>query len=431
MSKEFPRAIVHFDGDSFFASVEIALNHTLRGLPVVTGAERGAATAMSYEAKRRGVTRGMTLRQVRSVCPDAVVVDSDYTAYSLYAHRMYRIARRFTPLVEEYSIDECFADITGLDRAYGMSYEDIARAIKKELEDKLGITFGVGLAPTKVLAKVASKFRKPAGFTVITVGTAPEFLRTLPAGSVWGIGPASAMMLSGLGIKTALDLAQMDLEWVRRNNIAKPYRTIWYELRGTSVSAVAEEPGSDIGSIIKSRTFSPPSTEKEFVYSQLCKNVERACARARQSGVRSREVGMFLKTQEFLFGRAEVALPAASADPRDLLRALRPHFDRLYKKGVPYRATGVTLRALVPDELSPLDLFGAADRVEGNGALLRAVDALNRRFGEQTVGLAASSKAARHTEPTRTRAKGRRLRLVLKQPYHKKTLDLPFLGVVR
>src|SRR3954464_3406941 len=104
------RAILHFDGDSFFASVEISLNHPLRGLPVVTGAERGAATSASYEAKRLGITRSMTMKQIREVCPTAVIVNSDYRAYAIYAHRMYRIVRRFTPLVEEYSVDECFAD---------------------------------------------------------------------------------------------------------------------------------------------------------------------------------------------------------------------------------------------------------------------------------------------------------------------------------
>src|SRR6185437_12189230 len=181
------RAIVHFDGDSFFASVEQALNHTLRGKPVVTGAERGAATSVSYEAKRMGVTRSMGLKQIREICPDVVVVNSDYRAYAIFAHRMYRIVRRYTPSVEEYSVDECFADLTGLEAQYGLSYPKIAQLIKKNLEEALGITFGVGLAPTKVLAKAASKFNKPAGFTHITAENRREYLSKVAVGQVWGI----------------------------------------------------------------------------------------------------------------------------------------------------------------------------------------------------------------------------------------------------
>ena len=190
----YPRAILHFDGDSFFASVEQAMNHKLRGLPIVTGAERGAATALSIEAKRLGLSRGMSMKEIREKCPEVIVVKSDYTAYSVYARRMYAIVRRYTPVVEEYSIDECFADITGLERLYGLCYEDIARMIKRDLETSLGITFGVGLGPSKVVAKIGSKFNKPAGFTPIPAHKISTFLKDLKVGSLWGIG--SAMTLS-------------------------------------------------------------------------------------------------------------------------------------------------------------------------------------------------------------------------------------------
>ena len=109
-----PRAIIHVDCDAFFASVEQALNPHLKNKPVITGKERGIAASMSYEAKARGVTRGMPTGQIRQVCPEAVILPSDYEAYSLLSKRFFEIVRRFTPDVEEYSIDECFADLTGL-----------------------------------------------------------------------------------------------------------------------------------------------------------------------------------------------------------------------------------------------------------------------------------------------------------------------------
>jgi DNA polymerase IV len=408
--------IVHFDGDSFFASVEVALNHKLRGLPVVTGGERGAATSVNYIAKKFGIVRSMTMRQIKQMCPNVVVVNSSYRDYAIFAHRMYRLARRIASVVEEYSVDECFADIGGLDVVYGKPYPEVAQDIKSTLETSLGITFGVGLAPTKVLAKVASKHRKPAGFTHITMDNRREFLEHLPIGSVWGIGSASIVLFNELGVHTALQFADKTLEWLKANHIAKPHRAIWYELNGRSVYPVHGEPSDDVvGSIIKSRTFSPPSTEKAFLYSQLSKNVEKACEKARLYSVRPRAITFFLKTQSFLYGRVELTLPVATADPRDIMRVIKPQFEKLYRKGVLYRATGISLRAIVPESSFTHDLFGEAPKTNENLSVLNSIDKLNSRYGAQTVFLGASMQAI--TYKGRGGGKGA-----------KKTFDLPFLG---
>jgi DNA polymerase-4/DNA polymerase V len=148
----FPRAIAHIDGDAFFASCEQSRDPSLQGKPVITGKERGIVASMSYEAKAWGVTRGMRLFEVKRLCPDAVLLPSDYETYSLLSTRFCAIVRRYTPDVEEYSIDECFCDLTGLRRPLRMSYEQMAERIKQDLDTELGFTFSVGLAPNKVLA---------------------------------------------------------------------------------------------------------------------------------------------------------------------------------------------------------------------------------------------------------------------------------------
>src|SRR5262245_46452048 len=142
----FPRAMVHIDGDAFFASCEQSRDPRLKGKPVITGKERGIASSMSYEAKACGVTRGMRLFDIKRLCPEAIILPSDYETYSLLSKRFFTIVRRYTPDVEEYSIDECFADLTGLRRPLRMSYERIAESIKRELDTELGFTFSVGLA---------------------------------------------------------------------------------------------------------------------------------------------------------------------------------------------------------------------------------------------------------------------------------------------
>src|SRR3989338_6963036 len=140
-----PKAIAHIDCDAFFASVEQSLDPKLKGKPVIVGKDRGIAAAFSYEAKRAGVARAMPLSEIKKLCPDAVFLPCDYESYSLFSQRFYAILRRFTPDVEEYSIDEAFAELSGLRRVYHTSYEAIAFDIKNTIEKELGITVSIGL----------------------------------------------------------------------------------------------------------------------------------------------------------------------------------------------------------------------------------------------------------------------------------------------
>src|ERR1700690_2922977 len=163
----WPRAILHLDADAFFASCEQAIHPELRGRPVITGKERGIVAAASYEAKARGVQRGVRLSDVKKICPDAVILPSDYETYSLFSVRMFEILRRFSPDVEEYSIDEAFVDLTGLRRSYHGSFGMIAKKMQVTVETELGITVSVGVSLSKVLAKIGSKHNKPHGLTII------------------------------------------------------------------------------------------------------------------------------------------------------------------------------------------------------------------------------------------------------------------------
>src|SRR5437867_4970826 len=212
----FPRAILHIDGDAFFASCEQSRNPHLQGKPVITGKERGIVASMSYEAKARGVVRAMRLSEVRNICPDAIMLPSDYETYSLLSKRFFAIVRRYTPDVEEYSIDECFADLTGLRRPLQMSYLHMAERIKKDIDTELGFTFSVGLAPNKVVAKIASKWAKPSGLTAIPGRELHRFLAKLPVEKVWGIGPNTTALLQKYDVHTALECAQRPEEWVRK-----------------------------------------------------------------------------------------------------------------------------------------------------------------------------------------------------------------------
>jgi nucleotidyltransferase/DNA polymerase involved in DNA repair len=385
----WPRAIIHIDGDAFFTSCEEAIHPQLRGKPLITGGERGIVACASYAAKRLGVKRGVSLVDARKMCPGLIVLPSDYETYSLFSRRLFAVMRRFTPDVEEYSIDEAFADLTGMRRALKASYEDIALRMKKEIERELAITVSVGLSITKVLAKAASKHQKPSGLTVIRGREIAPYLNDLPVEKVWGIGPATANYLAKMGIRTALAFAQMSEDAVRRK-FTKPGVEIWRELRGESVYPVTAEEKSVYASISKTKTFAPPTSDADYLFAQLARNVESACIKARRYSLAPKKIIVFLKKQNFDSAGSEVALSRPCACPLELSGMLRELFSACYRPRELYRATGVILADLVADACIQYSLFDDPVQAERVRDVYDAADELARKFGKHTVHLGAS-----------------------------------------
>lgn len=391
-SSSFPRAILHIDGDSFFASCEVAKDPRLRGKPVITGKERGIVSACTYEAKTLGIKRGMRLFEVRKLCPDAIILPSDYETYSLFSNRMYAIVRRWSPTVEEYSIDECFADLTGLRRLHHMPYPAMAAAIKRDLDRELGMTFSLGVSATKVLAKIGSKWKKPNGLTIIPLKDAKKFLEKTPIGNIWGIGPNTAAYLHQFDVRTAFDLARKEEAWVRAR-LSKPGFEIWKELNGEVTNEIDADGREAYQSISKTKTFTPPSRDAAFIFSQLSKNIENACIKARRWGLSTPLVFFFLKTQDFKYHGCEIKLSHATCVPQDILAAVSGYFPKIIRRGVEYRATGVALLKLQDEGATQLDLFGSALRTEGLKQVFASVDELCARYGKHAVFLASSFSA--------------------------------------
>jgi nucleotidyltransferase/DNA polymerase involved in DNA repair len=431
----FPQAILHFDGDSFFASVEQAMDYRLRGNAVITGGERGAVTSVSKEGKARGLSRGMTLREIKIRCPEAIIVPGDYVSYAIYAHRMYDIVRSYTPEVEEYSIDECFADITSLEEQYGMPYEEIGEMIKTELEESLGITFGVGLAPTKTLAKAASKAHKPAGFTSVPFDEIPAFTSSIPTHHIWGLGGTSGTRLEKLGAPTALDFAEKDDAWLTMHHLGKAYRDVWLELRGEYIKTLGVEHVGLTGSLMTTRTWKPPSSNRAFVLSHLSKNVEQVCSKARAHQVQARGISFYLKTQEFTYHNVSLELAAPVSSPMEVLKHIEEHFDEIYAPGILYRASGITLRGLMKEGATMPDLFGESIEAEKKNKIFKMVDSLNQEHGKQMLFLGSSMKALLYGEVSEGKERSKRTlhhpHLELGITRKRKTLSLPYMGVVR
>lgn len=427
----FAQAIIHIDGDAFFASCEQSRNPAYKNKPVITGKERGIASSLSYEAKALGVKRGMRLSEILKLCPDAILLPSDYETYSLLSKRFFEIVRRYTSEVEEYSIDECFANITGLRRPLKMSYPKIAEKIKSDLDKELGFTFSVGLGPNKTIAKIGSKWKKPSGLTIIPGYLIHEFLAQKNTEDIWGIGPQTSSYLKKEKVITALELARKDEEWIK-NNLTKPIFETWQELNGKYVFPLDIIGRTTYASVQKVKTFTPPSNKREFIFSQLSKNIENACIKLRRYNLSAKKGAFFLKLQTFRYHGLEIKFSRATCIPSEIIKVVENFFNEVYKEKFLYRATGITLFDLEEDTLKQLDLFSEGLRAEKMKKLYQSIDKINNDFGKHTVFLGSSFSA--QTLPQHEKERGdlsERKKILLKGENSRQKIGLPmFVGEI-
>ena len=384
----WPAAIMHLDADAFFAACEQVMHPQLRGKPVATGKERGIVAAASYEAKACGIERGMRVHEAKRLCPQLVFLPSDYESYSLFSVRMFQILRRFSPEVEEYSIDEAFVDLTGLRRQFHCSYGEIARKIQSTIAKELGLSVSIGISLTKVLAKIGSKFAKPHGLVAIPGRDIHHYLATLPVEKVWGIGSNTATYLRKLKITTALEFARKDEPFIKKR-FSKPFQEIWHELNGRVMYPLETQPKTQYKSISKCKTFTPASANEAFVYAQLSRNLENACIKARRYHLAARRISIFLRTQDYHDSAIQLRLTRASAFPPDIMPLLRDGFCTMWQERVLYRATAVVLSHLGPEK-TQLGLFDDPVQLDKMMQLHCAIDELAARYGKHTVLLGTS-----------------------------------------
>ncbi|MBI5327828.1 MAG: DNA polymerase IV [Deltaproteobacteria bacterium] len=223
------RFLIHIDMDAFFASVELKKHPELKGKPVIVGGDgdptkRGVVSAASYEARKFGIRSGMPLRTASKRCPQAVFLPVDFEAYENESEKFMTIIREYTSLIESFGLDEAFMDVTECSK----SALDIAREIKKRIKEELGLTASVGIAPNKLLAKMASEMNKPNGFTVIREKDIIKILSPLSVRKLWGVGEKTEKRLHELGIKTIGELAKLPVQHLEVN-FGKSFGRMLYE----------------------------------------------------------------------------------------------------------------------------------------------------------------------------------------------------------
>ncbi|MEI8337848.1 MAG: hypothetical protein WCF92_01725 [bacterium] len=388
VSKEY---ILHIDGDAFFASVEISRRPDLLGKAVVVGEERGIACALTYEAKKLGVYRGMPIFQIRQQFPKVTVLSSHFELYEKYNENLVKILNEYLPMVQPYSIDECF---TILPKMKEEEIFDFVKNLKNKIQTSLGITFSFGVATTKTLSKIASKKEKPNGCTIlINENEIINALKETQIGAVWGIGNQTSAKLIAKNIRTAFEFINTPRE-VIKELFSEPVIETWEELRGKKISEVSNEQ-TDQKSIQSTRALIKATSLEQEIFSELSRNIEVGCENLRAANLFTNSVSAFLKHADGLRQRESVStiLPMYTQDPKVILKFLRPLISSIMDRSTRYKATGIALLNLKRQNFITDDLFGTQSTHLSKNNHLEIIDALNRKFGDFSVLHATSLSA--------------------------------------
>jgi DNA polymerase-4 len=402
------RSILHVDLDAFFAAVEQRDRPELRGRPVIVGGggpnDRGVVSAASYEARRFGVRSAMPLRTAGRLCPEAVFVPVDGAKYQAASREVMAILRRYTPLLEPISIDEAFLDVTGSIALFGDGAA-IATAIKTAIREEVDLTASVGVATTKLVAKIASDLRKPDGLVVVPPGDEAAFLAPLPLWRLWGVGPKTATVLEELGAATIGQLASLPEEALVRR-LGRHGGMLRERALGMDPDPVsAAEPAKTIG---HEHTFDVDTSDPEVIERTLLAMAEGVAGRLRTARVRAGTVSVKIRDSSFRTITRQRSLPEPTdlADPiwRTAVDLARPEV-----KGHRIRLLGVTAMQLGQPE--QMGLF--EDVADRRRSVVEAADALRRRFGDRAVtrarllgtGLPAPFERDPRTAPERRRGR--------------------------
>jgi DNA polymerase-4 len=378
------RTILHLDMDAFFAAVEQRDRPELRGQPVIVGADpkggrgRGVVSTASYEARRFGVGSAMPISQAWRLCPHGIYVPPDMERYAAESGHVMEILRRVSDVVEPVSIDEAFLDVTGSARALGDG-PTIARRLKDAIRAERRLTASVGVAPSKLVAKIASDMQKPDGLVVVPPGTEAAFLAPLPMRRLWGVGPKMEEQLARLGVVTIGDLAALDPA-----RLARRLGTHGHDLqrlaRGEDDREVAAEPG-EAKSLGQEHTYDRDTADPSRLRATLLSLADAVAVRLRAHALRARTVTLKYRDEDFRTTTHARTLREPTDSGGTLFDVARSLLADVHRPGRRVRLLGIytshfgegrTQRSLFDEPAAPAPL----DRLR---------DAVAKRFGDEAI----------------------------------------------
>lgn len=385
------------DCNNFFVSCERVFDPRLQDCPVVVLSNNdGCVVACSNEAKALGVKRGTPFFRLRRLAEEGTlqVRSGNMVLYGDMSRRVMSVISRFVPRIEVYSIDECFLDLDGI-----AAPEELGRRLAAVVQRWTGIPVSVGIAPTKTLAKVASRFAKRypgyRGCCLIdTDEKRVKALRLTGIGDVWGVGRRHVETLRAQGVQTAWDLTQWKPLRVRRT-LALPGLNMWHELCGRSV--IGLEPALARKSVTSSRSFKTPLTDFEDLRAMVADFADHCADRLRRNGGAARIVTTYIRTDRFrpdlpqYANAASETLEVATSDLREIIGAAVRCLERIYRMGYGYKKAGVALAGIEHGGVQG-SLFDSVDR-KRQERLLAAIDSVRRKNGRDALRVASQGHA--------------------------------------
>ncbi|MSR46199.1 MAG: DNA polymerase IV [Planctomycetes bacterium] len=380
------RTILHVDLDAFYAAVEVREQPSLRGRPVIVGADpkggkaRGVVSAASYEARRFGVHSAMPISRAWQLCPQGVFLPPRMELYLAVSARFMTLLERFTDLVEPLSVDEAFLDVTGSERLLGDG-ATIAAKIQAAVASEERLSASVGVAPSKFVAKIASDLRKPAGLVVVS--PAPDavraFLAPLPIERLWGVGPKAATRLHQLEARTIGDVALLPLAHLIAAFGEASGRHLHDLAHGRDERAV--EPEREAKSLGREHTFEVDVADRDEVGRMLLMLVEQLASRMRHQRLAGRTITVKLRTADFETVSRAVTLTTAVDTTESILPFARELLVKCDTTRQPIRLVGIALSHF--GVVQPA-LFEPKVARQGR-AVARTVDRLRERFGDAAI----------------------------------------------
>jgi len=389
------RYILHVDMDAFFAAIEQRDNPALIGKPVIVGADpkggkgRGVVSTCSYQARKFGIHSGQPISTAYKICPKGIFLPVDSAKYSQVSDEIYEIFYEFTPKLEMISVDEAFLDITGSHHLFGGLLET-GRLLKSRIKEKTKLTASVGLAPTKMVAKIASDIDKPDGLVEVGHDKVLDFLWPLDIDKIPGLGKKSQVIFNDLGIKTIGDLAKKDLKEVEQI-LGKNGEYFWTLANGIDEREVETE--EEAKSISNEHTFAEDTGDKKVIEAALVSLCEKVSGRLRQQGFKGKTITLKIRLEGFLTYTRAKTLDKPTNFIDTIYKTIKELLDKFNRKGKKVRLVGVKVSNFTQGEVQ-VTLFDQ-DKEEKQERMHQAIDKIKNKFGREAIFRAGGKLASR------------------------------------
>jgi DNA polymerase-4 len=365
--------------DAFYASVEERDQPELAGKPLIVGgtpAGRGVVAAANYVVRQFGVHSAMPTSTALKLCPGAIVLPPRLDHYAKVSAEIREIFGRYTPLVEPLSLDEAFLDVTGSESLFGPAVE-MARTIRREIQQELRLVASVGVAPNKFLAKIASDLDKPDGLVVVDPDRVQEFLDPLSVARIWGVGRVTGETFRRLGVRTISDLQHVPVETLRQH-FGSSGEHFWNLARGIDDRPVI--PDREAKSISHETTFAQDINDSDVLRSWLLELTEQVAYRLRRHALRGKVVQIKVRFSDFQTITRSKTLPEPTNSTQVLWEISAALLNtRLSERHLPVRLLGMGVSGIHHSQFIQRSLF---DDVQKEEQLDAVGDDIKNRFGE-------------------------------------------------